>query len=156
MLRGAPYAPLGEEKIATMIKLLSIKPGHPSRSSEPIRAVDLGAGDGRIVIALAKKGVEAHGYEINPMLVLIGRRNIRKAKLSGKAHMHWGDMWKVQLSTYNIVTIYLTAHIMRQIEIKLQKETKPGTKIVVNYFQLPTWKPIKRLDTLYLYKKSKS
>lgn len=148
MLRGAPYAPLGKEKTNTLITLLDIKPGE--------RAIDLGAGDGRIVIALAKAGAQAHGYEINPLLVFLGKQKIKKAGLQGKAHMHWGDIWGAQLTTYNIITVYLTAHIMQRIETKLQNETRPGTKIVVNYFKLPTWKPVRQLDTLYLYQNSKS
>ena len=146
MIYGAPYAPLGQEKIKSMITLLQIKPGE--------RAVDLGAGDGRIIIALAKHGAITHGYEMNPLLVLLGKRNIQRANLNGNAHMHWGDMWRAELETFDIVTIYLTAHIMQRVEQKLRKETRPGTKIVVNYFQLPKWKSIKQKNTLYLYEKT--
>jgi cyclopropane fatty-acyl-phospholipid synthase-like methyltransferase len=144
MVRGAPYAPLGDEKIETMMKLLTINKGQ--------KAVDLGAGDGRLVIELAKRGIEAHGYEINPVLALWGKWNIRKAGLSGKASMHLGDFWKVDLSKFDIVTIYLTSHIMRQVEKKITKESKTGTQVVVNYFKLPTFKPIKENGKIYLYK----
>jgi ribosomal protein L11 methylase PrmA len=145
MLFGAPYAPLGEHKTQALIDLLK-KPGNGKR------AVDLGAGDGRIVIALAKHGFESHGFEFNPLLVYIARHHINKAGLSGKAFMHWGDMWRVDLARYDVITIYLTARIMKRMEQKIQKETKPGTKIVVNYFKLPNRKFAEQKDTLYLYK----
>ena len=58
---GLGYAPSTTAIIDRMIKLLNIKPGE--------KAVDIGSGDGRVVIALAKAGAEAHGYEINPLLV---------------------------------------------------------------------------------------
>jgi ubiquinone/menaquinone biosynthesis C-methylase UbiE len=145
LVRGAPYAPLGEDKIHAMNELLQIKLGD--------KAVDLGAGDGRIIIALAQHGAEAHGYEFNPLLVAIGKKNIRRSGMQGKAFMHWGDMWKIQLSQYNIVTIYLTPYVMQRMEKKLLKEARKGTKIIVNYFELKHWKPIRKKDTLFLYKK---
>ncbi len=144
MATGAPYAPIGEQKIAAMMELLQVKKGE--------KAVDLGAGDGRIVIALAKHGAEAHGYEINPLLVMIGKNNIRKSGLSGKAYMHWGDIWRLDLAKFSIVTVYLTAHIMPTLEKKFAKELQPGTRLVMNYFKIPNWKPDKKLDTVYLYK----
>ena len=144
MLFGGPYAPVGEHKIEAMLKLLQVKRGE--------RAIDLGAGDGRIVIALAKAGAEAHGYEINPLLVFIARRKIKQAGLRGKAFMHMADMWSVDLSKFSIVTVYLTAHVQPRLEKKFERELKPGTRVVENYFKVPNWKPVKKLDTVYLFK----
>lgn len=144
MVRGAPYAPLGSEKMQTMIELLTIQRGK--------KAVDLGAGDGRVVIALAKQGLEAHGYEINPLLAIWAKWNIKKAGLTGKAFIHMGDFWRADLKTFDIITVYLTGHIMGSIEKKIRKEAKPGTQIVVNYFKLPTMKPLKEKEKIYFYK----
>lgn len=145
MFRGGPYAPIGELKTEAMMELLHIKKGE--------RAVDIGAGDGRLVIALAKKGAVAHGYEINPILVGIARKKIKEAGLTGKAFMHLGDFWSLDLSKFDVITIYLSGHIMKQLEKKLTKEVKPGARVAVNYFKLPSWKPIKQKNTIYLYKK---
>jgi cyclopropane fatty-acyl-phospholipid synthase-like methyltransferase len=145
MIRGAPYAPIGEEKTKAMLTLLKIKAGE--------KAVDLGAGDGRIVIKLALGGAEAHGYEINPILVMLAKHKIRKEGLQGKAFIHWTDFWKKDLSSFDIVTVYLTSHIMKAIEKKLQKELKRGARVTVNYFAFPSWKPEKQKDTIYLYLK---
>ncbi len=144
MLFGGPYAPVGEHKIEAMMKLLNVKKGE--------RAVDLGAGDGRIVVELARRGAEAHGYEINPVLVFIGRKKIKEAGLQGKAFMHMTDMWQVDLSKFSIVTVYLTAHVQPRLEKKFEKELQPGTRVVENYFKVPNWKPVKKLDTVYLFK----
>ncbi len=143
MIRGAPYAPIGTEKTQTMLNLLQIKKDQ--------KAVDLGAGDGRVVIELAKRGLEAHGYEINPILAFWAKWNIHKAGLQGKAFIHLGDFWKVDLGGFDIITIYLTSHIMGQIEKKVLNQAKPGTQIVVNYFQLPTLKHVKEKEKIYLY-----
>jgi len=147
IVRGAPYAPLGKQKIATMLSLLNVK------SLE--KAVDLGSGDGRIVIELAKKGAIAYGYEINPLLVLIAKWKIKKLGLQKNAHIYWGDFWRKNLSSFDIVIVYLAPHSMKAVETKLRRELKPKARIAVNYFPLPTWKPKKTTDKIYLYQQEK-
>jgi cyclopropane fatty-acyl-phospholipid synthase-like methyltransferase len=145
MLLGAPYAPLGKKKTQDLIDLLKVKKGD--------KAVDLGAGDGRIVIELARLGAVAVGYEINPLLVLIGNYRIKKAGLTHNAKMLWKDFWREDLSSFDIITIYLSFNSMGRVEKKVKKEAKKGARIGVNFFKFPTWKEDKKLDTLYLYKK---
>src|SRR5688572_3270112 len=70
---GSVYAKSTDEIVVKMISLLEAKPAQ--------KAADLGSGDGRLLIALAKAGVESHGYEINPFLVWLSRKNIREAGL---------------------------------------------------------------------------
>ena len=84
---GAPFEPTSDRKLKIMMKLAKVKKGE--------KAVDHGSGDGKIVIALAKAGAEAHGYEINPLLVLFSRYKIKKAGLKGKAFIHWKNFWKI-------------------------------------------------------------
>ena len=140
---GAIYVPTTEERVEKMVKLLEVKPGQT--------AVDLGAGDGRLVIALAETGIEAHGYEIKPFLVLRAQKNIKKAGLENKAFVHLKNLWKEDLKGFDIVVLYAMAHMMKKIEKKFEKELKPGAKIVSNFFTLPTWKPDKVEDNIYLY-----
>lgn len=146
MVRGAPYAPLGKEKIETMLSLLNVKSGE--------KTVDLGSGDGRIVIEMAKKGAIAHGFEINPILVLIAWWKIKKLGLQKNAHIFWGDFWGKNLSSFDIVTVYLTPHSMKAVEAKLRKEIKPKGRVAVNFFPFPKWKPAKILDKIYLYEQT--
>ena len=84
--RGAIYDPSSYEETRLMADLAEIAPGE--------KAADLGSGDGRVLIALAQRGAEAHGYEVNPVLVAIARRNIRSQGLQGKAFVHWGNFWR--------------------------------------------------------------
>ncbi len=142
MLRGAPYAAIGNQRLQTMLKLTNVEKTN--------KAVDLGSGDGRIVIALAKHGAEAHGYELNPVVYLFSKFNVYKSGLSN-AHIHWGDYWTKNLSEYNLVTLYGTTHIMGNLEKKLRKELRPGARIISNHFQFPHWKPKKIKDDVYLY-----
>jgi len=147
MVRGAPYAPLGKQKIATMLSLLNVKRFE--------KAVDLGSGDGRLVIELAKKGAIAYGYEINPLLVLIAKWKIRKLGLQKNAHIYWCDFWGKNLSSFDIVTVYLASHSMKAVETKLRRELKTKARVGVNYFPFPEWTPKKTLEKIYLYQQEK-
>jgi len=96
--RGAIYDPSSENETRMMADLADVRRGE--------KAADLGSGDGRVVIALALKGAEAHGYEINPVLVFVSRSNIRKAGLAGRAFIHWGTFWRKDLSRYALITVF--------------------------------------------------
>src|SRR3989344_5864801 len=144
LIFGAPYAPVAGNRIETMVKLL-----RPKKSD---KFVDLGSGDGRIVIAFAKLGVESHGYEINPLLVAFSRYRIRKAGLHKKAFIHFKDFWLTDLSRFNAVTLYGIAHIMGRLEKKLKKELKPGSKITANYFKFPSTRELKKENNVRYYR----
>jgi len=141
---GAIYLPTKKDTVKKMIELAEIKPGE--------KAVDLGAGDGRLVIALAKSGAEAHGYEINPFLVLFAKLNIHRAGLKDKAFIHFKNFWEVNLSDFDIVAVFGISHIMEKLEAKLKKELKVGTRIISNSFSFPGWSASKKDGGVYLYK----
>ena len=144
-LFGAPFQPTNEDKLRKMIKLANIKKGD--------KAVDLGSGDGRIVIALAKAGAEAHGYEINPFLVLFSKYKIKKEGLDKKAFIHWKSFWSINFRDYNVVTLFQFGTIMNKLEIKLKKELKSKSRVVSYYWEFPKWKPSKHIGNVWLYKK---
>ena len=140
---GAIYVPTSWSKIKKIIELADIKQGE--------RAVDLGSGDGRLVIALAKSGAESHGYEINPWLVRLARKNIRKEEFTDKAFIHLKSFWGKDLSGFDVITVYGMKHVMWRLEKKLKKELKPGARIVSNGFEFPSWPAAKTEEGIYLY-----
>ncbi len=142
--RGAFFVPTNKAAVSSMIEGLRVEPGD--------RAVDLGSGDGRIVIALAGTGAEAHGYEHNPILVWWSRHKIRKAGLSGRAFIHCSNFWNNDFSGFTVVTVFGISYIMAALEAKLKKEAKPGTRIASYTFPFPTLKPLVRKNGVYFYK----
>lgn len=142
---GAPFEPTSEKKLKKILKLANIKRGE--------KVVDLGSGDGRIVIRMAENGAEAHGYEINPLLVLYSRNKIKKAGLKGKAFVHWKSFWKVDFSKYDVVVMFQFKTVMKKLQDKLKKELKKGSRIVSYYWKFPDWKYSKRIEDIYLYEK---
>ncbi|MDA2922441.1 protein-L-isoaspartate O-methyltransferase, partial [Patescibacteria group bacterium AH-259-L07] len=117
LIRGAPFLPTHRTTVEAMIKLADIQPGQ--------KAADIGSGEGRIVIALARVGAEAHGYEINPLLVWWSRYKIRKAGLENSAFIHWRSFWWKNFSDYNVITVFGISYIMKGLEKKFKKELHP-------------------------------
>lgn len=144
MILGAPYAATRDIKMKIMLDMLRFKKGD--------NFVDLGSGDGRFVIEAARRGTEAHGYEMNPILVLISKRNIAKANLSDKAKIHWKSYWSVDLEKYNKIAVFGIKHIMPSLEKKLKKELRKESLVASNHFKFPNWKITEKKENLFLYK----
>ena len=141
---GAPYVPSSSAVVKQMLQFAQPQPGE--------RMVDLGSGDGRIVMAFAGKGIEAHGYEINPSLVLFSRLAIRARGLQGKAHIHWRSLMGVDFSRFDIVVIYGLPGIMKSLENRLQKDLPPGGRVISNTFSFQNWPAAAKEDKVFLYK----
>ena len=137
------YVPTNDATVRTMIDFAGVKPG--------MKAVDIGSGDGRLVIALAKAGAEAHGYEIQPFLVWLSKRKIRKAGLTGKAFIHRKDFWLEDLSKFDIVTVFLPTSISKRLEAKLRSELKTDARIISSDPISPTWILSKKKGSVHLY-----
>ncbi len=144
---GAPYVPSRSTSVEKMMTLANIQAGE--------KAADLGSGDGRVVIAMAQQGAEAHGFENNPVLVFVARRNIRKAGLTGKAFIHWKNFWNADFSNFNVISVYAMPYIMGRLHRKMKREMKHGSRIISNAFEFKHEIPIKKEKGVYLYEISK-
>lgn len=143
-LSPLPFVPSSTERLNTMIRLAEIVPGQ--------KTADLGAGDGRVVIAMAKEGAIAHGFEIDPKLVKEARKNIKNENLEERALIHHEDFFKADLSSFDILTIYGITSIMGPLEEKLKAELKAGTKIISNFFSFPSWEYEEKAGEIYVYR----
>lgn len=142
---GGLYVPSKNRSVKKMIALLEIKEGE--------KAVDLGSGDGRIVIALAQAGAQAYGYEINPFLVMKSRKKIKELGLEKSAFIFQKNFWKEDLSEFDAVTVYGLPNMMKGLENKLSKELRPNTKVALSAFGFPSWKCAKKEEEVSLYLK---
>jgi hypothetical protein len=144
LARGALYDPSSPVQTSLMVALADVRPGE--------KAADLGSGDGRVLIALAGRGAEAHGYEVNPVLVLLSRRNIRRADLERKAFVHWRSFWRADLSRFTLVTVFQVDFVMGRLETKLKRELADGARIVSHHWRFLDWPPEKVRGDMYLYR----
>lgn len=143
LFRGAPYQPTPHSIVQEMIALAEIQEGE--------RVADIGAGDGRIVIAFAKAGAEAHGFEVNPLLTLLARFNMWRRGVSGKAFVYQKNLWQQDFSSFQVVTIYGIGGMMGRLEEKLKQELPSGARIISHRFQFPGLEPSKRRGKLIRY-----
>jgi SAM-dependent methyltransferase len=141
-LKGAPWLPSLKPHRQAAFELLKLKSGQT--------VIDLGCGDGRFLKAAAKRGCYAIGYELNPFMYaiawLITRRYFRRVEL------HFGDMWKADVSQADAVYVFLFDRYMKQLDDKLKAEAKPGLLLASHTFKIPGRKPISRQYGVYLYK----
>ena len=102
--------------------------------------VDLGSGDGRNVIAAAKRGARALGVEFNPDMVALSKRNAAQQGVSDKATFVEGDMYAAEFSDATVLALFLLPQNMLKLREKFFN-LKPGSRIVANTFGMEGWEP---------------
>jgi SAM-dependent methyltransferase len=100
--------------------------------------VDLGSGDGRNVIAAAKRGARAVGFEYNPAMVELSRRSAAEAGVAERATFVEGDMFEADISQATVLALFLLPDNLSRLRAKFL-ELAPGTRIVMNTFSIPDW-----------------
>jgi ribosomal protein L11 methylase PrmA len=133
---GAPYVPTPTAIVDRMLTLAKVGPND--------YLIDLGSGDGRLVItAVAKyKAGGGMGIDIDRDLVKLATGNAEKAGVAQQATFVAGDLFAADIQRATVVTLYLLPSMMPDVEAKLRKELKPGTRVVSHDYPLPTWKPV--------------
>ncbi|MCL6579019.1 MAG: methyltransferase domain-containing protein [Candidatus Bathyarchaeota archaeon] len=141
-----------------MLILAELKPGEVF--------FDLGAGDGRTVIMAAKDfGARAVGVELREDLVKKALSSIYEQGLQDRVTIVNGDMFNVDLTSADVVFLYLTTSANEKVKPKLEAELKRGVRVISHDYEIVGWKPVKVLNfcenqtlgypshTIYLYKK---
>ncbi len=152
----APYYPTPDAIVMKMLELGQLKPGE--------KMVDLGSGDGRIVIAAAQKfGAQALGIELDKELCRQSQEKIRKLGLEKSAQIVNGDILKQDYSSADLVTVYLLPNSNDKIQPLLERQLKKGARVVAHDFEFRNWTPVKvediendgegRSHTLFLYRR---
>jgi Methyltransferase domain len=106
--------------------------------------IDLGSGDGRTVIAAAKRGAKALGIEYNPELVELSRRNAAKEGVADRAAFVEGDVFETDFSKATVLTLFL----LQELNLRLRPQIldmSPGVRVVSNTFDMDDWMPEERI-----------
>lgn len=127
---AVPYVPTPEEVTGTMLSIAGVGPKD--------YVIDLGSGDGRIVIGAAQRGAKALGVEINSALVDTSRLNAKAAGVEDRARFVEQDLFRTDLSQATVVTMYLLPHVNMQLRPRLLA-LAPGTRIVSHDWDLGDW-----------------
>lgn len=130
---AGPYVPSPAIIVDRMLALAAVGPGDT--------VVDLGSGDGRIVITAAERhGARGYGVDIDPRLVALARDNARRAGVEERVRFEERDLFATDLGEATVVTIYLLPGSATQLVDKLRRELRPGARVVSHDYPLVPWR----------------
>lgn len=126
------WVPTSQTLVDRMLDMVGLTPQD--------RLVDLGAGDGRLVITAARRGATARGIEYNPDMVALSRRLAAAEGMAGRVSLEEGDIFKSDFSNATVVTLFLLPDLNMRLRPTLLAMA-PGTRIVSNSFDMGDWLP---------------
>lgn len=135
-INAGPYVPSPQSVVADMLKLADIGPND--------FVIDLGSGDGRIVLTAAKVfGASGFGVEIKDELVQLSNEAARKEGVADRVKFIKADLFKTDISRATVLTMYLLPNTVNMLKDKLLNELKPGTKVLSHDYPVTGWIPEK-------------
>jgi precorrin-6B methylase 2 len=126
------WVPTSEALVEKMLDMAKVTPQD--------FVMDLGSGDGRNIIAAAKRGARATGVEYNPDMVRLSRRNAAAAGVGERATFVEGDMFEADVSQATVLALFLLPDNLNRLRDKFLA-MKPGSRLVMNTFAIPEWEP---------------
>ncbi len=143
-----PYVPTPQSVVDKMLDV--------ARVTGEDYLIDLGSGDGRILIAAAKRfGAKGMGVEIDAARVQEAKTNAVNARVEDKVEFRKEDLFQTDLSKATVVTMYLLPRVNLQLRPRLLNELRPGTRVVSHSFDMGDWKPDQKIRvdgrTIYLW-----
>ncbi|CAG9830982.1 unnamed protein product [Diabrotica balteata] len=140
-----PYIPATDNQVKNILAALKGRRG---------TLLDLGSGDGRIVLETAKNKFISHGVELNPWLVIFSKICALREGITN-AKFYRRDLWKYSIHQYDNIVIFGVEQMMNDLEKKFIKECNSNCKIIACRFPLPNLTPIKTIgygiDTVWVY-----
>ncbi|MFN3890846.1 MAG: SAM-dependent methyltransferase [Beijerinckiaceae bacterium] len=124
------WVPTPEETVQAALDLAGLQPGD--------YVIDLGSGDGRMVIAAARRGASGHGVEFNPQMVEYARKQAQAAGVADRAKFVEGDMYTADISKATVMPLFLLSQNLDQLVPNFLK-LRPGTRIVTVTYTITDW-----------------
>jgi predicted RNA methylase len=153
----APFVTSPQPIVERMLEVAAVKPGD--------MVYDLGCGDGRILVtAVQKFHAKAVGVELNEKHAATATENIKRLNLQNHAQVIQGNLMDVNIANADVVTLYLMTLSNDKLRPKLERELKPGARVVSLNYQVRGWKPVRveeaeayhRPYKIYLYEVPKA
>lgn len=141
ILFGAPYLPTLKRQQAEALELLDLRPGQT--------LVELGSGDGRMLVVAAKQGLNVIGFELNPLLFIYSWLITRRYK--DRVTVRWGNFWQAGLPECDGIYVFLLDRYMAKLHNKITREITKPVKVVSYAFKMPDVKATTEKSGLFLY-----
>jgi SAM-dependent methyltransferase len=133
----APYVATGYEVVDAMLAMAEVGPDD--------NVVDLGSGDGRILIAAARShGARGLGVDIDPRRVREATENARSAGVSHRVTFRQEDLFETPIAEADVLTLYLLPEINLRLRPRILSQMRPGTRVVSNMYDMGDWRPDQR------------
>lgn len=143
--RGAPFVPSRRKSAQLICETLNVGVG--------TLLMDLGSGDGRILIEAARRGARARGVEINPLLALVSRCWAMASGVKPLVSVTIGDLYMADVGNADVVVVYGLPAVLKKLESKLSREMKPGSSVASITFRFPNWTIMRSLEgPVYIYR----
>jgi cyclopropane fatty-acyl-phospholipid synthase-like methyltransferase len=129
-----PYVPTPYDVVRGMLKLANVKSGD--------YVIDLGCGDGRIVVTAAKEfGARGKGFDLNPKRIQEANENASSAGVKDRVEFIEKNLFDADISQASVVTLYLLPSVNEKLKPRLLSQLRPGTRVVSHAFDMGDWKP---------------
>jgi hypothetical protein len=130
----APYVASDYEVVDAMLAMARVRPDD--------YVIDLGSGDGRILIAAARShGAKGLGIEIDPARIREAEANAQAARVTHLVDFRRQDLFETPLGEADVLTVYLTAEVNRRLRPRILSQMRPGTRVVSHDFDMGEWRP---------------
>ena len=133
-----PYVPTDQVTVDAMLDMAKVGPND--------FVIDLGSGDGRIVVSAAKRGARGFGVDLNPQRIKEANENAERANVTDKIKFYNQNLFDTKISEATVLTMYLLPSVNLQLRPRLFAELKPGTRVVSHDFDMGDWSPDNQSD----------
>jgi SAM-dependent methyltransferase len=138
---GAPYLPTLTPQVHTALELANLKPGET--------LLELGCGDGKILIAAAQVGLHAVGYELNPIMALIAW--LRTRRFRREVRVVWGNFWTEEWPPADAIFTFLLDRYMVKLDERISSSATRAVKLVSFAFKVPNKEAVAEKAGVFLY-----
>ncbi len=128
-----PYVPTPQPVVNKMLEVTNVESGD--------YVIDLGSGDGRIVITAAQKGAMGHGVDLDPQRISEARENAQTKGVEDRVVFLREDIFETDIKQASVITMYLLTSVNRKLRPRLFEDLRPGTRVVSHSFDMGDWEP---------------
>jgi SAM-dependent methyltransferase len=141
LLFGAPYLPTLTTHMEQALDLAELQPGDV--------LLELGCGDGKVLLAAARRGIRVVGYELNPLLVLVCK--LRCWRYRQLVTVRWANFWTQDWPEAAAIFVFVLPRMMEKLDKKIVQYKHKPVKLVSFAFEMPDRNPIRQATAVYVY-----
>ena len=141
LLFGAPFLPTLRPQVEAALDLLDLAPGQTM--------LELGCGDGRVLIAAAKRGIKSVGYELNPILAVLAWARTRR--YGNSVHVIWGDYWHSPWPDAQGIFAFILPRYMGKLHKKVMQYPHKPVKVASFAFEINEMPAMRKNSGIFLY-----